>query len=343
MLGARDLIDSAIANGRPPGAVLVTGRAGEIDQTYATGCLATGGAPVTTDSVFDLASLTKVLATLPSILRLANDQALDFDDPVVRYLPAFGGGVRDLVTIRQLLSHTSGLPDGYAFYELDTDEEQRWQAVPQVPLVAAPGSSMVYSDIGFLLLGMIVEEITGVGLDSAAHALVFGPLGMTETRFRPPNEWLPRCAATERDARGVAKVGVVHDENAESLGGVAGHAGLFSTGPDVARYLAAWCEPTINGLVRPEIRAEALRCQTAHLPARRGLGWTLRGDRWDHMGRDWPWTAVGHTGFTGTSAALDPPSGHWAVLLTNEVHLGRDARVIVALRREVHDALAADF
>ena len=320
---------------------------------HATGRLATDGPPVTPDTVYDVASLTKVVATLPCILHLAERGEIGLDDPVARFLPDFDRG-QDRVTVRHLLSHTSGLPDGQPFYALPGDASDRWRAVRTASLVGAPGAAMVYSDIGFMLLGLIVETVSGAGLDDVAAKVVFEPLGMASTRFRPPESWRDRIAATERDSHGIAKVGVVHDENAESLGGVAGHAGLFSTGPDIARYIESWLEPDQSGP-----RREALRCQTAGLtgparpadvesgtapsafvPARRGLGWTLRGDRWDHMGTVWPGSGAGHTGFTGTSVGFDPVSGAWAVLLTNGVHLGRDARVVVGLRRAVHDAIA---
>src|SRR5262245_54489303 len=183
MPGAADLIDAVVADGCLPGAVLLAGRAGRTELTHVAGRMRTGGEPISPDTVFDLASLTKVMATLPCVLLLADQGKLDLDDPVVRYLPAFGGDVRSTVTIRQLLSHTSGLPAGHEFYEMDTDAAHRWLAVPQVPLVSAPGTEMVYSDIGFLLLGLIVEAITSVRLDEAAHALVFRPLGLADTRF----------------------------------------------------------------------------------------------------------------------------------------------------------------
>jgi serine-type D-Ala-D-Ala carboxypeptidase len=333
MVEAAALIDDAVASGKLPGAVLAT-RGG----MHAAGRVSTGGAPVTADTVFDLASLTKVVATLPCVLHLVELGEIDLDDPVTRYLPAFDHG-RTRVTLRHLLAHTSGLPDSRPFYRTGSTPAQRWRAVTTAPLTAEPDAAMVYSDIGFLLLGLVVEAVTGAGLDDVAATTVFEPLGMASTRYRPPESWWSRCAATEPDGTGVPKIGIVHDENAEALGGVAGHAGLFGTAPDIARYIAVWIDPAAD-LIRPDLRAEALRCQTARLGARRGLGWTLRGDRWDHMGSAWPRTGAGHTGFTGTSVGFDPPSGEWAVLLTNGVHLGRDARTVIALRRAVHDAVA---
>jgi CubicO group peptidase (beta-lactamase class C family) len=176
--------------------------------------------------------------------------------------------------------------------------------------------------------------------------VVCTPLGLTSTRYRPPAEWADRIAATEIVAggngeSGRAKVGVVHDENAEALGGVAGHAGLFGTAADLARYAANWAGngPSMDGL-----RAEALRCQTEGLGGRRGLGWGLRGDKYDNMGDGWPVTGAGHTGFTGTSLSFDPGSGLWAVLLTNAVHFGRGpGHSVIGLRKQVHAAVAAEL
>ena len=165
------------------------------------------------------------------------------------------------------------------------------------------------------------------------------PLGLAATRYLPPADWREATAATEAPPGGEPKCGVVHDENAESLGGVAGHAGLFSTAPDLAHYLQA-CWLAEESLLSPRTRSEALSLQTAGLDGARGLGWTLPGDVWDHMSPQWPATGAGHTGFTGTSLALDPVSGIWVVLLTNAVHYGRGARA-KELRRVVHAAVAA--
>jgi CubicO group peptidase (beta-lactamase class C family) len=209
-----------------------------------------------------------------------------------------------------------------------------------------------YSDIGFIVLGELCAAVAGCPLDQAARELVFGPLGMTSTGYRPGPELSGRIASTE-PAGGVARTGVVHDENAEALGGVAGHAGLFATAADVATYATAWAIPAgdTGGLaaaaIPPWLRAESLRCQTDALPgqessARRGLGWGLRADRWDNMGDGWPATGAGHTGFTGTSVSLDPVTGLWAVLLTNAVHFGRGPEhATKPLRTQVHGLIAA--
>jgi CubicO group peptidase (beta-lactamase class C family) len=336
-----ELIDRAVRDGVVPGAVLAAGRhdaepllrhvAGDAQRDE----VATR--PMTADTVFDLASLTKVVATLPSVLYLAGRGEVGLDDQVHRYLPAFGPG-KDEVTVRQLLLHTSGLPGERRYYRWLTDAAQVRAAALAEPLVASPGSAVCYSDVGFITLGELVVAVAGCGLDEFVQDVVCAPLGLTATRYLPPASWAGRIAATER-VDGLAKVGVVHDENAEVLGGVAGHAGLFGTAADLSRYAAAWAGDSspMEGL-----RAEALRCQTEGLGGRRGLGWGLRGDRWDNMGDGWPASGAGHTGFTGTSLSFDPRSGLWAVLLTNAVHFGRGPEhSAVGLRKQVHAAVAA--
>lgn len=337
-----ELVRAAVEAGTVPGAVLVTGRgAADPGRVFAHGRTAAGdgGHPVTADTVYDLASLTKVVATTPAVLRLVDEGALTLDDPVQRHLPGFTGAGKSEVTVRQLLSHSSGLPPHRDFWLLPCSPAERLAAVAREPLEHPPGKVVRYSDLGFILLGEIVAAVTGQPLDQAVRALVLDPLGLTETGYRPSAEWSARCAATEAPpVGGEPKVGVVHDDNAEGLGGLAGHAGLFGTAPDLARYLRlGWLAPQ-SPVLSAAIRQEALRCQTTGLDGVRGLGWTLRGDTWDHTRDPWPGSAAGHTGFTGTSVAFDPVSGAWVVLLTNAVHLGRGPRTR-ELRRAVHAAV----
>jgi CubicO group peptidase (beta-lactamase class C family) len=283
--------------------------------------------PMTADTVFDLASLTKVVATTPCLLRLAGRGEVGLDQPVRRYLPGFTG--KDQVTVRHLLTHTSGLPGQRRYYRQLHDPASIRAAALAEPLAARPGTVFCYSDAGFIVLGELAAAVAGYGLDQLVQEMVCAPLGLDRTRYLPPASW--EFAATE-PAGGVAKVGVVHDENAAALGGVAGHAGLFGTAADLARYAASW--------VQGDWPAEALRGQTGL--GRRGLGWGLRGDPWDNMGDGWPVSGAGHTGFTGTSLSIDPASGLWAVLLTNAVHFGRGPEhSAVSLRKQVHAAVAA--
>ncbi|HUD76928.1 MAG TPA: serine hydrolase domain-containing protein [Streptosporangiaceae bacterium] len=345
MSAVRQLIDTAVADRIVPGAVLAAGIGGATMLIHTAGNAQdddSGRRPVSAGTIFDLASLTKVVATAPCMLLLAASGQLGLDDPAVRYLPSFTGPGKDQVTIRQLLTHTSGLPEHRAYYQYLTDAGQLRAAALAEPLVAAPGSGCRYSDIGFMVLGQLAEAVCGCDLADTAWQLVCQPLRMTATQFRPPASLAGRIASTEIVA-GAARTGLVHDENAELAGGVAGHAGLFGTAADLGRYAAAWTCPAPelpDGWLPAGLRAEALRCQTAGLDGRRGLGWGLRGDRFDNMGDGWPRSGAGHTGFTGTSLSVDPVTGLWAVLLTNAVHFGR-GRPIAPLRRQVHAAVAA--
>ena len=338
-----ELVRIAVERGVVPGAVLIIGRGAEDPgRVHAYGRTAVGavGRPVTADTVFDLASLTKVVATTPALLRLVDQQALALDDPVQRYLPEFAGSGKDEVTVGQLLIHTSGLPPHRDLWKLPGTPADRTATVLREPLEHRPGTVVRYSDLGFVLLGGIVAAVTGLPLDRAVRELVLAPLGMADTRYLPPESWRGRTAATEAPPGGEPKVGVVHDENAEGLGGVAGHAGLFGTAPDLARYLRLGWLAEDSPILSRSVRASAVRNRTPGLDGVRGLGWTLRGDVWDHMPDSWPATGAGHTGFTGTSLAFDPVGGLWVVLLTNAVHLGRGARA-KELRRTVHAAAAA--
>jgi CubicO group peptidase (beta-lactamase class C family) len=288
--------------------------------------------------LFDLASLTKVVATLPSVLILAAAGELDLDSPVCVYVPAFTGAGREQVTIRQLLCHTSGLPAEVRFWRECSDADAARRALPSTPLVAGPGTRVEYSDVGFMLLGNVVEAASGMTFDAAVAELVTGPLKMTSTRFNPGQQDRRRAAATELGPDGNALVGVVHDENARFFGGVMGHAGLFSTVDDLVLYVRAWLASSSPAALLSRWCGEACRDQTAGLNGCRGLGWVLRGDAADFLDDSWPPTSVSHTGFTGTSLALDPASRYWAVLLTNDVHFGRGRGTIKGLRQRVHAA-----
>jgi CubicO group peptidase (beta-lactamase class C family) len=251
------------------------------------------------------------------------------------------------VTIRHLLTHTSGLPAMADFHRWCVSREEVLGALLRTPLEVPPGSQVIYSDLGFMTLGEVVRVVCGAPLDVTVRRVVTGPLGMSSTGFAPAGAttsgWpLSLVAATERrsDGDGLPWVGTVHDENARACGGVAGHAGLFSTLADLARF-AQWWVSDDDGPVPAALRRTATSDQTPGLAGHRGLGWVRIGDRFDILGPAWPPTAVSHTGFTGTSLALDPASGVWAVLLTNAVHFGRDHTAIRALRRDVHAAVAA--
>ncbi|MBO0819417.1 MAG: beta-lactamase family protein [Nocardiopsaceae bacterium] len=340
------IIDDAVFPGTIPGAVAALGRGPVTLETWVAGLAdATPGAEraMTPETLFDLASLTKVVATTTLVLALTASGSLELDGPAARYLPAVPWDV----TIRQLLSHTSGLPATVKFYQTCSSRAEVLDALFATPLQAPPGTRVAYSDLGFMTLGEIVAAVTGSPLDAAFRDLVALPLGLADTGFLPPGP-PSRFAATELADDGTPWTGIVHDENARTMGGVAGHAGLFAPAADLARFAAWWVSPSGAGPVPLALRREAGRCQTPGLPGdggisgRRGLGWVLPGDRYDILAGAWPETAMCHSGFTGTSLALDPASGAWLVLLTNRVHAGRSGvspAAIKALRRTLHTAV----
>ena len=340
---AVSLLRDAVDSGSTPGGVLAAGWGPEREFLCAYGWAETGpsghGRPMGTGTVFDLASLTKVTATLPVVLRLLADGRLRLDSRVAELLPGFGGEPeeRAQVTVEHLLTHTAGLPAHREHWRLGLGPAGLKRRFLGEPLEGVPGERVVYSDIGFMLLGWLAEAVTGQRLDTLVSDWVARPLGLGSTSFgpRPAND----VAATEMGRDGSYIAGVVHDENAAALGEAVGHAGLFSTAADLAAYLGAWISESAEWLPRCW-RHEAVRDRTAGRDGHRGLGWVARGDGFDLLGEAWPATAVSHSGFTGTSLAFDPPSGRWVVLLTNDVHFGRGRGTIKALRRAVHQALA---
>jgi CubicO group peptidase (beta-lactamase class C family) len=333
------LLDAAVSTGAIPGAVAVAGQGpATLGQWVAGQADTRPGRPMRADTVFDLASLTKVVATTTVTLALAGRDQLGLGDPVADYLPGFVAGRDARVTIAHLLTHTSGLPGSRPFYRWCGSRADLLRDLRLTPLEARPGARVRYSDPGFITLGEVVAAVAGEPLDAAVRRLVTGPLGLASVIFRP-NEPAHHFAATEPRGDGSAWTGVVHDENARLMGGVAGHAGLFADAPDLARF-AAWWVSDDDAVVPAYLRRAAAACQAEEPGGRRGYGWACAGDGFDILGGRWPPTAVSHTGFTGTSLALDPATGRWLVLLTNAVHFGRDATAVQALRRAVHAAAA---
>jgi len=288
-------------------------------------------------SIYDLASLTKVVATTTAVMLLVEDGVLDLDTPVSRHLPGFTGGGREKVTFRHLLLHTSGLPAG-ANLAGATPTESMARAIA-VPLVTEPGRRVVYSDIGFIILWAAAEAAYGAPMEELLERRVFEPLEMRTTRFAPGHGCL-RCAPT--DAREGYR-GVVHDPLARRLGGVAGHAGLFSTAHDISRFAAMMA----NGGVLDGVRV--LNASTIALFTRRQPGAGTRTLGWDTPnpqgtgagGLRISRSAFGHTGFTGTSLWIDPERGAWVVLLANRTYRPSGPNRMQALRRELNDLTAS--
>ena len=331
----RSQVDSAF-----PSAVVAVGSAGRIVLLEAVGHYGIDDPrPVTPETIYDMASVTKVIGLTTACMMLVSEGKLDLDAPVQRYVPAFQGPGKERVTIRHLLTHSSGLPAWRPLYIEATTRAVALQLADTTPLSAEPGRVMVYSDLGAIVLTQAVETIAGERLDQFLERRLFGPLGMTSTRFLPPAEWRDRIAPTERSQDGTIIRGTVHDENAWKLGGVSGHAGLFSSAPDVARFatwlLRAWRTDSLH--VREFTRRQGLPPGSS-----RALGWDTPSENSSAGSKLGP-NAFGHTGFTGTSIWFDPDRDLFIILLTNRVHPtrenGRIARVRPRVANLVVDAL----
>ncbi|HYH81519.1 MAG TPA: serine hydrolase domain-containing protein [Longimicrobium sp.] len=293
-------------------------------------------------TVYDLASLTKVVATTPAVMLLVEDGRMELDAPVSRYLPEFTGGARDRVTIRHLLTHTAGFPAGVQLSSGSV--EATWQQLIHTPLVRAPGEAVEYSDVGMNVLFAAAQRAAGEPLFSLLDRRVYGPLKMRSTTYLP-GEGCPTCAPTLR-VDGEPVRGLVHDPVARALGGVAGSAGIFSTAHDIGRFAAMMA----NGGELDGVRvfsAETVKRFTTRQPdaGTRTLGWDTPGRNGSGgFGTRASEASFGHTGFTGTSIWVDPQRHTWTVLLTNRVYEPQGPNRIMALRRSVNDrvAIAAD-
>lgn len=343
LLQAEETVAERTRAGAFPGAALAVGR-GEhpvIERGFGKLEWALGSPEVDPDrTIYDLASLTKVVATTTAVMLLVDDGKIELDAPVSRYLPAFGGGAKSAVTVRHLLTHTSGLP-AWADLWGRTPEAALARALA-VPLVRSPGERVEYSDVGFIVLWAATEAAAGEPLYRLLESRVFGPLGMRSTTFLA-GRGCGRCAPTGRRADGGIHQGLVHDPLARQLGGITGNAGLFSTVHDVGRFAAMLAGGgELDG--RRYIREATVRAFTARQPGAetRALGWDTPDPHGDGAaGLTISPRAFGHTGFTGTSLWIDPDRGTWVVLLSNRTFEPRAAGRIQALRRAVNDWVAS--
>jgi serine-type D-Ala-D-Ala carboxypeptidase len=366
-----DILETAIADGAFPGAVVAVGHRGKLVHLAAHGrqTYAPDAPPIQTDTLFDIASLTKVVATTAMAMILVDEGRLDLDAPVQQHLPGFVGPGKERVTVRHLLAHCSGI-DWWAplFREIE-GKAAYVERIEAMPLVSEPGIKELYSDLGIILLGAILEQVSGLPLDRFVAERVLVPLGMTETRFRPDAALLPRIPPTERDEwRGRVVHGEVHDENAFAMGGVAPHAGLFSTAPDLARFAQAMLDMLdrrgrgdlggrgdeaglgdqggrgdLDDHGRRIVERATLELFTRRagiVPGSdRALGWDTKSAEGSTAGTFFSPSSFGHTGFTGTSLWIDPERELYLVLLTNRVHPTRENRKIVEVRPAVADAV----
>jgi uncharacterized protein YbbC (DUF1343 family)/CubicO group peptidase (beta-lactamase class C family) len=339
-------IERAIQEGTIPGAVLLIGHDGRIiyRKAYGSRALEPRREAMTLDTVFDLASLTKVVATTPAMMQLVERGEVRLNDPVAKYLPEFAANGKEDITVRQLLTHYSGL-------EPDLDLKTSWvgknsayrMAFAETP-EAAPGSRFSYSDVNFIVLGALIEKVSGEMLNDYCERHIFAPLKMTHTRFLPPTGrgagWIEKIAPTQYDENDVMLRGVVHDPTARRMGGVAGQAGLFSTAEDLAKFAQALLSGgggilsplTVEKMTRPE--------QPPNAAVLRGFGWDIDSPFSSNRGELLPVGSYGHTGFTGTSMWIDPTTQTYIILLTNAVH-PRGKGNAIALRSRVATAVAA--
>lgn len=347
------LLEQGVAEHAFPGGVLAVGHRGRL-AVHGCGKLssAAGSAKVDADTIYDTASLTKPVVTTTLAAMLYEQGQLDISAPVGRYLPEWTRGAnaeqRARVTVAHLLAHASGLPAHEEYFLKSKGRAEILARAVAQPLTYEPGSQTIYSDIGFILLGATIESLTGRGLDELAKERIFAPLGMTNTMFRPIKSLRARIATTERPSacnQGARKQlvhGEVHDENAWAMGGVAGHAGIFSTGPD----LAIFCQMLLNGGIyaheRILCRKTVVEFTSANSLAAntRTLGWNVPTER-SSSGKYFSKQSIGHTGFTGTSIWIDPTKELFVVLLTNaaRVHTNHEEDLIRRVQPAVHDTI----
>lgn len=338
------VIQKSIAAHKTPGAVVLIGQPGRIlyEKAYGEKSIEPRHEKTSIDTIYDAASLTKVIATTSSLMKLFERGQIRLSDRVTEYLPGFQGG-KSVITIRNLMTHFSGLRE-------DLDLTPKWSGYETGIAMAlaeksrtAPGEQFVYSDINFILLGEIVRVVSGKPLNEFAEQEIFAPLGMTDTRYLPPPAWRERIAPTERD-HGVALRGVVHDETARYMGGVAGHAGLFTTARDLAKFAEMMLNlGEYNGvrIFSPlTVRKFTEPNTPPHQAVLRGLGWDIDSPFSGNRGELFPLGSYGHTGFTGTSIWIDPGTKTYVIVMSNSVHPVRGS-ALTGVRARVATIAAA--
>lgn len=335
------IIHEAIHDGQIPGAVALVWHNGQIVYRKAFGFRATEPRreAMTLDTIFDIASLTKVVVTTTAIMQLVESGKMRLNDTVAKYIPDFAQNGKQDITVRDLLTHYSGLPGDldltHSWQGKDTALQMAYAETPVYP----PGSSFVYSDINFIVLGAMVERISGTALNEYATRNIFAPLKMAHTTYLPPRTWLPKIAPTQYDEQNHMLRGVVHDPTARRMGGVAGNAGVFSTAADLSKFADALLS---GSSVLPSSVVEKMTSpqQPPNATAVRGFGWDIDSPYSTNRGALLPVGSFGHTGFTGTSLWIDPTTRTYIILLTNAVH-PRGKGTAVALRSKVATAVAA--
>lgn len=346
-------VDRALAEGKVPGAVVLVGRHGKIAYARAAGLRTAEPAreALTRDTVFDMASLTKPVVTATAVMLLIEEGRLRLQDRVVRHLPELNNRGKEAITVEHLLRHRAGLMADNPLKDYEQGADAAWSRIAQLGLNAPPGEQFVYSDVGFIILGKLVERISGQPLDRFAAERIFRVAGMRDARFRPTsagaNDGRPaesRIAPTERSSPGGPMLrGVVHDPRSRALGGVAGHAGLFATADDLAVYAANLLgDGVANGRLLGPLAARAM-IDPGTTPAgqRRGLGWDVATPYSSPRGAFFGPASFGHTGFTGTSLWIDPETRTFVIVLTSRLHPDGKRTAPSELRAEVATLAAA--
>jgi len=338
------MINQAIADGVFPGAAISIGdKNGEIYRNfYGFRALEPDKIPMEANTVFDLASLTKIVSTTMVALCFMDVQGLKTDDTLGMFFDA-PEDKKD-ITIRQIMTHTSGLPAHAPLYELCTNPSDVHRTILEMPLLAPPGTNVVYSCLGFILLGKICEIVGNAPLDELVRRFVFEPLGLTATVYKPAGD---NFAVTEYcETYGGWLSGVVHDENARFMGGVSGNAGIFADINDCSIITAMFANKgKWNGktIVSQNIFEQAIQNLTNHCNEGRGLGFAVKGRAPVSCGTIFPEGSYGHTGFTGTSMWVDAETSQYVVFLTNRVHPTRDNNLLIPFRGKLHDACAKAY
>ncbi|HUQ49319.1 MAG TPA: serine hydrolase domain-containing protein, partial [Terriglobales bacterium] len=335
------ILEEAVSTSQIPGAVLLIGHKGEVvyRKAYGMRSLEPVKEKMTTDTVFDVASLTKVVATTTSVMKLYEEGKFRLNDPIAKFIPEFGKNGKQDITIRQLMTHYSGLRPDVDLKDPWTGKQTLFDIVVTEKPIAPANSQFVYSDINYEMLGFLVEKLSGMPLEEYSAKNIFAPLKMTRTTFLPPTTWLNKIAPTQFE-NGVMLRGAVHDPTARRMGGVAGHAGLFSTAADLSRFARAMLTKkllaplTIEKMTTPQ--------QPATATSVRGLGWDIDSPFSSNRGELVPVGSFGHTGFTGTSLWIDPYTSTYIILLTNAVHPRGDVTGTpkIALRTRVSNAVS---
>lgn len=337
------IVENAIEEGQVPGAVLLVGHDGVIVYRKAFGSrsIQPQREAMTVDTIFDIASLTKVVATTTAIMQLIGKGELRANDAVAKYLPEFAQNGKGEITIRELLTHFSGLSEDLDLSQPWDGKETALQMANAQKPIYSPGARFLYSDVNFIVLGALVERVSEMSLDEYCQKNIFAPLGMTHTRFLPPSSWLPKIAPTQFDEHDRMLRGVVHDPTARRMGGVAGHAGVFSTADDLAKFAQFLLT---GGSVLPASLIEKMTTpqQPPTASVLRGFGWDIDSPFSTNRGELLPVGSFGHTGFTGTSIWIDPTTQTYIILLTNAVH-PRGKGSAVASRSKVATAVAANL